>query len=302
MTIKHLVISGGGPSMIQYLSAIQYLNENKIVDMNNIETIYGTSAGSIIGILICLKFDNWEIINDYIIKRPWHELFHMKINYILDAYKKRGVYDKKIVEKVFKPLLSAKDIPINVNLKDFFDYSKIELHFYSFEVNNFVMEDISHLTHPDLELIDAVMMSCGIPILFTPVIIENKCYIDGGVCVNYPLKYCIESGKKEDEVLGFANYYDDNKNNHVNYVNNESNLLDFILCFFFKMLNNLTSNVGVSSIKNQVICNVNYLSFNYLRSSISSEEIRKELFQKGVESAKKYISDYNNNQLHDYDD
>ena len=30
MNIKHLVISGGGPSMLQYISAIQYLNENYI--------------------------------------------------------------------------------------------------------------------------------------------------------------------------------------------------------------------------------------------------------------------------------
>ena len=39
-TIKHLVMSGGGPSMIQTLGAIQYLEEEKIIDIKNIETIY----------------------------------------------------------------------------------------------------------------------------------------------------------------------------------------------------------------------------------------------------------------------
>jgi predicted acylesterase/phospholipase RssA len=292
MTIKHLVISGGGPSMLQYLSAIQYLNENNFLNLDNIETIYGTSAGAIVGILLCLKFEDWEILNDYFIKRPWHELFHMKINYIFDAYTKKGIYDKKIVEKVFKPLLSAKDLPININLKDFFEYSKIELHFYSFEVNNFLTEDISYLTHPELELIDAVMMSCGLPIIFTPVIIDNKCYIDGGVCANYPLKYCVDSGKAHDEILGFTNQYDEKIQKQKN-ICQESNLLDFILYFFFKMFNNLTLTISVPSIKNQVICNVDYLSFNYLRSTINSEELRKELFQKGIESAKHFISENN---------
>ena len=57
MTIKHLVISGGGPIMIQILGAIQHLEKNEKVDMKNIESIYGTSAGAIVGVLICLKFD-----------------------------------------------------------------------------------------------------------------------------------------------------------------------------------------------------------------------------------------------------
>ena len=98
MNIKHLVISGGGPSMLQYISAIQYLNENNIIDLNNIESIYGTSAGSMVAVLLALKYD-WETLNDYIIQRPWHELFHFKINYIFDAYKNRGVYNKAIIEK-----------------------------------------------------------------------------------------------------------------------------------------------------------------------------------------------------------
>ena len=67
MTIKNLVISGGGPIMIQVLGAIQHLETNEFLDIKNIETIYGTSAGAIVGILLCLKFD-WETINDYIIK------------------------------------------------------------------------------------------------------------------------------------------------------------------------------------------------------------------------------------------
>ena len=67
MTIKHLVMSGGGPTMLQTLGALNYLVINNFVDLENIETIYGTSAGAIIGVCIALKFD-WDTINDYIIK------------------------------------------------------------------------------------------------------------------------------------------------------------------------------------------------------------------------------------------
>jgi predicted acylesterase/phospholipase RssA len=288
MNIKHLVISGGGPAMLQYISSIQYLNENSIIDLNSIESIYGTSAGSIVAVLLALKYD-WETLNDYIIQRPWHELFHLKINYIFDAYKNRGVYNKNIFEKAFKPLLDAKDIPIDISLKDFYDYSKIELHFFTFEINQFKTEDISYLTHPDISLIDAIIMSCSIPLLCTPIIVENKCYIDGGVCANYPLKYCIEQGRNENEILGICNQYDNHQRNHVD---SNSNLLDFILCFFFKMFGSLSLSYIIPSIKYEVICDAKYLDLNYLRSSINSIDVRKELFEKGIVSSNNFIEKF----------
>jgi predicted acylesterase/phospholipase RssA len=130
MNIKHLVISGGGPSLIQYLSAIQHLHKNNIIDTNKIESIYGTSAGALIGAIICMKFD-WETVNDYLIKRPWHDLFKIKIDNILESYKTKGIFDNKVIEKAFKPLLDAKDIPMNINLKEFYELSKIEFHIFS---------------------------------------------------------------------------------------------------------------------------------------------------------------------------
>ena len=286
MNIKHLVISGGGPSMLQYISAIQHLNENNIIDLNCIESIYGTSAGSMVAVLLGLKYD-WETLNDYIIQRPWHELFHFKINYIFDAYKKRGIYSKNIIEKAFKPLLDAKDISIDVTLKDFYEYSKIEIHFFSFEINHFKTEDISYLTHPNISLIDAVIMSSSIPLLFTPVIIENKCYIDGGVCANYPLKYCLDTGKNEDEVLGFCNQYDCQQKN---YIDSKSTLLDFVLCLFFKTFDNLSSNLINPKIKYEIVFDTKYINLQYLKSAITSMEVRKELYQKGTQTAKDFIN------------
>ena len=120
MTIKHLVISGGGPIMLQILSAIQELERKEYLNMKNIESIYGTSAGAIVAVMISLKFD-WDTINDYIIKRPWHDVFPIKVQNIFDAYTKKGIFDIKNVEKCFKPLFDAKDIPLDISMKDFFN-------------------------------------------------------------------------------------------------------------------------------------------------------------------------------------
>jgi predicted acylesterase/phospholipase RssA len=171
MPIKHLVLSGGGPTMVQTLGSIQYLEEQKFFNINDIETIYGTSAGMLVAILICLKFD-WETINDYIIKRPWQDVFKIQIQSIFDSYTNRGVFDIKTIEKCLKPLFDAKDIELNITLEDFHQYCNIELHFFTFEVNEFQLIDVSYLNYPNLLLTQAILMTCSIPVLLTPFIIE----------------------------------------------------------------------------------------------------------------------------------
>jgi len=290
--IKHLVVSGGGPTMIQTLGSIQHLEENKFIDINIIETIYGTSAGALIGVLICLKFD-WITLHDYIIKRPWHEVFPIKVQNIFDAYTKKGIFDEKTIIKCFKPLFDAKDISLNISLKEFFEYSKIELHMFSFEVNAFQIEDISYLTHPELSLITAIQMSCALPVLMTPICVEGKCYIDGGITCNYPLKYCIESQNKNiEEILGFKNQYDDHNKNQID---SNSTLLEFIMNFLFKIIHSISSNNMIqTSITYEVLCNTNFLSINTLKTALSSNEVREGLYMSGIEYAKTFLSTLEN--------
>ena len=291
-SIKHLVISGGGPTMIQTLGSIQHLEENKFIDINNIETIYGTSAGAIIGVLICLKYD-WTTLRDYIIKRPWQEVFPVNIQNIFDAYTKKGIFDDKTVIKCFKPLFDAKDISLNISLKDFYEYSKIELHMFSFEVNTFIVEDISYLTHPELSLITAIHMSCALPVLLSPICDNGKCYIDGGVTCNYPLKNCIESNKNIEEILGFKNQYDNN--NNKNQIDSNSTLLDFITSFLFKLVHSISSNNSTqSSITYEVICNADFLTISTLKSALYSMETREKLYVSGIEFATKFLSNLEN--------
>ena len=285
MPIKHLVISGGGPTLVQALGAIQHVEEKKFIDLSNIETIYGTSAGAILGTLICLKFD-WETINDYIIKRPWHEVFPINIQKIFDAYTKKGIFDIKTVEKIFKPLFSAKDLALDINLQDFYNYSKIELHFFAFDINDFKIEDISYKTHPNISVITALQMTCSLPVLVAPVCIENKCYIDGGIVCNYPLNKCLEL-YNPDEILGIKNQYDKNDSNRVD---SNSTMLDFLMSFVFKMIQNMDTGDKQTVIKNEIICKADFLSIDYLKTALHSMDVRKELFDSGTGFAKEFLS------------
>lgn len=285
MTIKHLVISGGGPTLIQVLGAIQHLETNNFLNISDIETIYGTSAGAIIGILICLKYD-WETINDYIIKRPWHDVFAIKAEHILEVYKKKGLFDIKIIEKCFKPVFDAKDVPLDINLEDFYNLTKIELHFFSFEINEYKVHDISYLTHPKLSLLTAVQMTCALPILISPVFIEDKCYIDGGLSTNYPLQYCIDTRKQLDEILGFKNEYRDNKD----IIKEDNTIIQFLFSFLYKAIFSISTHHIQPEIKYEVICDTQLLTLDFLRNALGDIEVRKSLFKSGSESAIQFLS------------
>lgn len=289
MTIKHLVLSGGGPTLISTLGNLQFLEKSQYFTRDDIISIYGTSAGALVGVLYCLRFD-WDIITDYIIKRPWKDVFPIKVENIFDSFSKKGIFDSKTIEKCFVPLLKAKDLELDVTLKDFFDYSKIEIHFFTFEINRFEVVDISYLSHPDLSLLTAVQMSCALPVLVTPVCIDDECFIDGGVVCNYPLNYCLDKFNKEEEILGFKNKYDKEERNNNTKINKDSNLLDFIMNFLFKMISNLCSSDKQPKIPYEVITDTKFMTIEFFKKSFSSEDARRELFLKGVESAENFIT------------
>ena len=313
MPIKHAVISGGGTTFFSTLGAVQQLEKNGIWNINEIESIYGTSAGGIAAVVFCLKFNDWTIINDYFIKRPWHDAFPIHAGSIFDAYSKRGIFDKKFIEIIFKSLFNAKDIPLDITMEQFYKYSNIELHLYSVELHDFQTVDISYKTHPNMELLTAVYMSSAIPILFAPYCIDNKCYMDGGIITNYPLKYCIDiintnnekstnekstnekltNEKSSDEIIGFINDYEKDDTSYS--VNENSTIIDFIMCFLYKLIYNVSTDNKQKKIKNEIIYKTTHISISYSKQVLSSQEIREELLERGKEAALDYFGKITNN-------
>jgi predicted acylesterase/phospholipase RssA len=289
MTIKHIVIPGGGPIGVQALGAIQYLEQQKYIDVNMIDTIYATSIGTIVATLIALKFE-WNTINDYIIKRPWQDVFQINISQIFDIFSKKGLFDKNSIEIFFKPFFNAKDIPLDITLLDFYNFSNIELHIFSLETNKFSVIDCSYKTHPQLPLITAIHMSCAIPILFSPVCIDNNCYVDGGVVCNDPLNYCIDKADSIDEIFALCNDY---SNENTDPITGESSLLEFLINIINKLLNNVSNVFDPKTIANQLIYKSQYMSLSYLQKFISSQSVRQELLDYGINCAREYLENKN---------
>jgi len=174
-------------------------------------------------------------------------------------------------------------------MREFYEYSKIELHIFTFDINSFKIEDISYLTNPDLKLLTAMQMTSSLPILMEPVCMNDKCYIDGGMSCNYPLEYCVNSKKDTNEILGFKNVYRQKEDN----ITSENTMLDFLLSFLFKVLRSLNTDDKQPKIKNEVLCNADFISMDVLSTALKSMDVRRQLHNAGKEAASKFIEHYN---------
>ena len=292
MTIKHLVISGGGPLGFRYLGSLEKLQLEGFWNVEDIESIYGTSVGAIIGVFICLKYD-WETLNKYIVERPWQLAFKINPKQIFESYYNKGLFDKKVVEIIFKPLLEAKDMSLNITLKEFYEFSKIDLHIFTFELHKFQTVELSHSSHPDLGLLQALTMSSSLPGIFMPTIIANCCYMDGGVMCNYPLPQCLRDHTNKDDILGIKSSYNKETDNFSNVtITEESSLLEYLICMSINGMNYISDSVKMDNIENTVRCYVtnNPLTLDSLQEAIRNQELRKQFIQMGEDDAISFLS------------
>ena len=87
----NIVINGGGTIFFNAYGALKQSNLSGIWSHDSVKSYYGTSAGGILAIMLALQY-SWEELDDFIIKRPWHNVWKFNVLNIFDYYKNRGIY------------------------------------------------------------------------------------------------------------------------------------------------------------------------------------------------------------------
>jgi predicted acylesterase/phospholipase RssA len=235
MVIKHIVICGGGPTGLFSYGAAKYLAQQGFWRHADIETIYGTSIGALVGAMLCLKHE-WTTLDDYIIKRPWEKVIVESLE-MFELFSCKGMAKLKLLDDIMQPLLESKDLSLATTLAEFYTYSGISLNVFTVELNTFQQVQLSHATHPDLPLMDAIKMSACMPMLFQPIIRDKCCYIDGGIISNYPLQECMQDTRcRDDEVLGLLNQ-DPNES-----ISEQSSFMDYMRFITLQLVRRINRN------------------------------------------------------------
>jgi NTE family protein len=156
-----LVLSGGGARGFAHIGVLKALNEAGIFP----EIISGTSAGALVGVLYADGFspdDIMKILNAI-----------NRINYIRPTVPKLGLLQISGMVRILRDTLRART----------FEELKIPLFVTATNLNYGRIEYFS-----SGELLQPVIASASIPVLFRPVLMNNCHYVDGGVLDNLPIK------------------------------------------------------------------------------------------------------------------
>lgn len=156
-----IVLSGGAVRGFAHLGVLKALNEADIYP----DIISGVSAGSIVGALYADGHNPEEIL----------EIFEKEkfFNLIKFIFNNSGLLDISGLRKLMEKNLSAKK----------FEELKIPLVITATNIKEGSTEYFS-----DGSLVDKILASSSIPVIFKPTKIKGSVYVDGGLTNNLPIE------------------------------------------------------------------------------------------------------------------
>lgn len=284
--IKHLVISGGSIWGFSAFGVIYEAIAQGFVQMPNIKSIFMTSVGAIIGTMVSLKIPP-DILLNYLIKRPWETLCKSNRYSVLEIYESKGIIHRGFFENMFEPLFKSVDLNLNITIRELYEYTGIEAHIYTTELNEFKSIDISFMTHPEWRVIDAIYASCSVPLFFTPLIIGDKCYVDGGFLENYPISRYM--GNPEEVLAISLGNPSDSLSKTV--IDDKSNIVDILSTVISNIIRQTTlfSNNNGRPIKHQVVLKQR-TTLEYCIQVLYNKEDREQLVKLGRELFIEHLS------------
>lgn len=188
----NLVLSGGGLKGISHLGALTRLEQLGLINLRKLKGIAGSSVGAIIGLFITLGF-TIDQIKDLVYKLDLSKLIEPDWALLIEHW---GMDDGTIIKNYLEKVLFAVTKIHNITFEQLHKITGINFIVTGTCVDTKECTYFSHEHTPQLPVSLAVRVSYGLPILFTPVTIDGKKYIDGS-CVNNlpfdPFANCLDN-------------------------------------------------------------------------------------------------------------
>ncbi len=282
MNIKNIVINGGGPTLFNAYGALKQANLSGIWSHETVESYYGTSAGAIVSLLLALQY-SWEDLDDFIIKRPWQHVWKFNLLNVYEYYTNKGIFSKDMFVDFLGPLLKGKDVDTSITLKEFKDVFKKNLYIYAVDLGTFELVEFSHMSHPDMPVLEAVRASSALPILFQPVEYGGNLYTDGGFLLNYPLVKCTAD---PNTILGVRNAYDSSSSSHE-----VKGIFEYLSYILNKILDKLQFSCTLET-PYELKINTGFIDYSVIHSLANNAGERQTLINRGMEDALRSLKSY----------
>lgn len=226
-----LVIAGGATKVISSIGVIKFLEEHNMI--KSIKNLVGTSAGAVLCAFVALGYDSTSI-REFFIRNLCKDqaITSLNIDEMLNFFSSYGVSTGHNIDTFFKRMICQKLGNDKENIT-FIELAKLCGRNLVICVANLTQERAEFWsvdTKPNMSIVQALHASCAIPILFTPVVIEDNVYLDGGVYNNFPIDYF--KNKKLRDVLGI--------NIKAKGYQKTDSLMDYMRFIIYSVMNKLS--------------------------------------------------------------
>ena len=219
----HLVLGGGGIKGCVITGALEAID--RLININRINYIIGSSVGGIIGLLFTLGFTPKEM-TDIFLNINLSEYREIKVTEIISDY---GVDDGKKIMRLIKAIILQKYDTYNFTFKDLYILTGKTLILTASDISNSKSVYLSRIRNPNMKVLDAIRITISYPILYKPCIIDNNYYIDGAALDDYPINYFKNIKRK----IGISL---ETNTDDVNQLHEISNILNYSAAIIFSIL------------------------------------------------------------------
>ena len=224
--IKNLVFSGSGSKIFMHIGFVKYLVENNM--FKSVDTFIGTSGGAIVSLLLSINYDI-DTLTELFIKLKYEQLEKIDSDSILNFFDTYGIDSGENMERALRIMVKNKIGKSYITFKELYEETKNNLVICSTNLQRHQEVYFDKTNYPNLDVIEASLMSMAIPLLYTPRSYNDELYVDGGLLNHYPIEYIETSELNRDETLGILILPDYNmcKNSDNSEVNSRIDIPTF---------------------------------------------------------------------------
>ncbi|MEM0354139.1 MAG: patatin-like phospholipase family protein [Thermoplasmata archaeon] len=274
---KNLVLSGGSAKGIAHIGAIRKLVDEKLVNLENLESIAGVSVGALIALLISLRFSIEEIWN-FILSIDLKKIVNPDIFMLIQ---KCGVDTGQIIYNLCEEILTKRTGIAHITFKQLYDLTKIHIIMVGSCLTTKDVVYFDHCNTPNFRVSVAARISISMPGYFTPVVVGEKKYIDGAILNNYPMNLF---KNRIEETVGIII----NSDYNTNYQYPEEYFIAVINLFLHNYYKRIRRKYKNNTIFVNNVKNISIFDFDL------DMETKKRLYQCGMEAAEEFVKKVKN--------
>ena len=191
-----LVIGSGGMKVFAFLGALLILEQQQF--LKKITTFCGTSAGSLLSLMLISNFTVTEIIEEAL--ETGHLFNDISSISFTNIRKNMGILDHEIFRKKLSQKMEKK-FGCCPTMQQLYMFTGLKFVSVTMNIDREQPVYLSHETEPNLSCVDAVLLSINIPGLFYELRYKTERHIDGAFGCPYAVDL-FDDGKTD--IIGIS--------------------------------------------------------------------------------------------------